>query len=246
MDLKNKTALITGGQNGIGRVIAEKLASEGTNIVVNSRSLLNDSGEIEFLQKYEIKSKAFSCDISDRKQVLDMVKMIIMDFGKIDILVNNAGIYPASPFLDTTEEQFDEVLAVNLKGTFFVTQEVANQSMVPQGNGKIICVSSIDGWMPSPGVGVYAASKAAVNSLVKSFALELAPYHITSNGVAPGWVATETVLKNDRWRKAIEDIPSGRLATIQEISEVVAFLASDKSSYINGEIINVNGGLLMN
>ena len=244
MNLKTRTALITGGQNGIGKAIAEKLASEGANIAINGRSAVNGN-EIDFLKPYGVKSRAFSCDVSDRKQVSLMVKHVIEEFGNIDILINNAGIYPACPFLETTEQQFDEVFGVNVKGTYFVSQEVAIQAMVPRKKGRIICISSIDGWTPAQGVGVYGASKAAVNNFVKSFALELAPYHITANGVAPGWVATEKVLKNNRWKEVVKNIPLAKLAEPVEIAEVVAFLADEKSSYINGEMIQVNGGLFM-
>jgi len=245
MELKNKTALITGGRNGIGKAIAQKLASMGADIIVNSRKLADNQLTDSLQQLYGVKSRSFTCDISDIIQVSAMVKDIIVEFGKIDILVNNAGIYPPAPFWETTEEQFDKIIGVNLKGTFFITQEVVKRSMIPSASGKIICISSIDGWMPSKGVSAYAASKAGINSLVKSFALELAEYNITSNAVAPGWVATDSVLKAARWKDVIKNIPCRRLATFDEIANIVAFLASEKSSYINGEIINVNGGLLM-
>jgi 3-oxoacyl-[acyl-carrier protein] reductase len=245
VELKNKTVLVTGGLKGIGKAITEKLASQGADVVVNGRTIGDCRKWIDLLQLNGIKAKAVPCDVSEQSQVADMVREIVEEFGKIDILVNNAGVYPACPLLELTERQFDQIISINLKGTFFVTQEVAKQTMVPRTSGKIICISSMDGWMPAPGVAAYAASKAGINSLIKSFALELAPFNITANAVAPGWVATETVLNSDRWKHTIKDIPSGRLASPEEIADVVMFLAGEKSRYINGEIINVNGGMLM-
>lgn len=145
MELKGKTALVTGGLNGIGKAVAEKLASQGANIAVNGRNISNSYENIEILQSYGITARAYHCDVSNIKQISKMVKGIVDEFGSIDILVNNAGIYPSSSFLSTTEEQFDRIMDVNLKGSFFMTQEVAKQAMVPQESGKIISISSMDG-----------------------------------------------------------------------------------------------------
>jgi 3-oxoacyl-[acyl-carrier protein] reductase len=174
-----------------------------------------------------------------------MVNEVLDYYGRIDILVNNAGIYPAAPFLEIEEKQWDMVIDVNLKGTFLVTQAVAKYAMVPQRYGKIINISSCDGKVPSAGIAHYAAAKAGVISLTKSFAVELSHYNINSNAVAPGWVESEAVLKGERWKEAIKKIPSGRLGKLEEIAEAVIFLASDTVSYINGEILDVNGGIIM-
>lgn len=245
MTLKNQTALVTGGLRGIGKAISEKFADLGADVAAVSRNPGDCQSWLDSLESLGVRAMTAKCDVSDRKQVSGMVDEVLNRFGKIDILVNNAGIFPACPLLELTEEGLNRVLDVNLKGTLFVTQEVARKSMVPRKSGTILCISSVDAWAPSVGVAAYAASKAGINSMVRSFALELAEHHITANGVAPGWVATKTVLCGDRWKKAVGDIPSGRLATPEEIARTVAFLCTEAGGSINGEMIHVNGGLLM-
>lgn len=153
------------------------------------------------------KTAAYDVDITNVEAVNEMVKDIIAKFGKIDILINNAGMYPAMLVTDVTEKHFDRVIAVNLKGTFFVTQAVVNQSMIPNNYGRIVNISSCDGKTPASGVAIYGAAKAGVISLTKSFALELADYDINSNCVAPGWVESEAVLSGDRWKTYLPQIP---------------------------------------
>ena len=169
----------------------------------------------------------------------------VAEMGRIDVLVNNAGAYPALGVLDVTEDHFNFVVNVNLKGLFFMTQAVVKKSMIPNNYGRIVNISSCDGKNPGRGVAIYSAAKAGVISLTKSFALELADYDINSNAVAAGWVESEQVLSNDRWKDALPSIPSRRLGKLSEIAESVAFLCNDKVSYINGEILDVNGGIIM-
>ncbi|MBP1736299.1 MAG: dehydrogenase [Oscillospiraceae bacterium] len=242
-----KVALVTGGQSGIGRAIARRFAAMGSDVVVLGR----DPGKgrdtaRELVDQYGGRALSYVCDVTDALQVKHTVAEIIKACGKIDFLINNAGIYPAVPFLEMPEQLFSQIFDVNVKGVFLMTQEVVRQCMAERRYGKIISISSVDGWLPTPGIIAYAASKAAVNSLVKSFAIELAENHITSNGVAPGWVATEPVLEAGRWKSQIGSVLKKRMAEPEEIGEVVTFLCEDRADYLTGEIVNLSGGLLLN
>lgn len=245
MKLENQIALITGGKRGIGRAIAQCLAENGADVIILDLDIEKDDDIIKDIEAIGRKAYGFKVNITDKKQIDDTIKTVLEECGDIDILVNNAGIYPSKPLLQIEEKEWDNVMNLNVKGLFFVTQAVANMSMVPRKSGKIINIASSDGKVPSRGIAHYAASKAAVISITKSFTIELSEYNIRSNCVAPGWVATETVMKSDRWKSVLKDIPSGRLAKMSEIGEAVVFLASDSAGYINGEILDVNGGIYM-
>lgn len=246
LEFTGKVAVVTGGRQGIGRAITETLSAKGASVAILGRNKeAADKAAAELTQKGET-VEAFECDISDEKSVQDAIDLILKKFRKIDFLVNDAGIYPAVPFLEMKEMDFTRVFDVNVKGIFLVTKEVVNRYMKNAKAGKIICISSVDGWLPSKGITAYAASKAAVNSMVKSFAIELADYNITANGVAPGWVATEPVLRAGRWKTQIDSVLKKRMAMPGEIGEMVAFLLSEKADYMNGETVNLSGGLLLN
>lgn len=240
-----KTVLVTGSAQGIGEAIALKFAEYGADVIVHGLGATEESGICKQIKAHGRKTMAFDVDITDVTAVNQMVDHAIEAFGKIDILVNNAGIYPAVKCVDVDEAHFDKVVDVNLKGTFFVTQAVVNKSMIPNNYGRIVSISSCDGKCPGQGVAIYSAAKAGVISLVKSFAQELADYDINSNGVAPGWVESATVLAGDRWKEAIKTIPSRRLGKLSEIGEACCFLCDEKVSYINGEILDVNGAIIM-
>ena len=198
-------------------------------------------------------------DISNVDAIREGVQKIVKETGKIDILVNNAGVYPACPVMDADEKHFDFVMGIDLKGLFFMTQAVVKKSMIPNNYGRIVNISSCDGknpgrvgllledvaYNPAEGVGVYSAAKAGVISFTKSFALELAGTGINCNCVAPGWVESKTVLASDRWKTYLPRIPARRLGKLSEIAEAVCFLCNDKVSYIDGEILDVNGGIIM-
>ncbi|MEW5722130.1 MAG: SDR family NAD(P)-dependent oxidoreductase [Thermodesulfobacteriota bacterium] len=245
MKLNGKTALVTGARRGIGQAIALGLAKAGADLMVNSKTISDRDEVVSQIRALGRRALALPADVAEAGQVAKMVADGLAVFGRIDLLVNNAGIYPAAPLVDIEEKQWDEVIDVNLKGTFLVTQAVARQAMIPQRRSAIINITSCDGKVPTAGIAHYAAAKAGVISLTKSFALELAPFGITANAVAPGWVKTPAVLSSDRWREAIKNIPAGRLADPEEIARVVQFLAEDESGYITGEILDVNGGLIM-
>lgn len=242
-----KTVLVTGGTSGIGRAISETFARLGCNTVIFGRGGDKGGETVKALSaRCGAKVTFISCDVSDGAQVAAAVGQTVKEFGKIDFLINNAGIYPAVPFLKMDAELFGRIFDVNVEGIFLVTKEVVNQSMKLQRRGKIVSISSVDGWLPTAGIAAYAASKAAVNSLVKSFAIELADYNITSNGLAPGWVATEPVLKAGRWKTQIGGVLKKRMAEPAEIADMAAFLCEDRADYLNGEIVNMSGGLLLN
>lgn len=244
-ELTGKVALVTGGARGIGKCIAENLADKGADMVILDMKVCKEDEVIKNCAAMGVRTLAAECDITKHRDIQISVSHIIEDMGRIDILVNNAGVYPAAPILEVEESTFDFVIDVNLKGLFFLTQEVVKASMLPNRYGRIVNISSCDGKNPGKGVSVYGAAKAGVISLTKSFASELAGSNINSNAVAAGWVESGQVLANDRWKEALPLIPSGRLGKLSEIAEAVAFLCNDKVAYINGEILDVNGGIIM-
>ena len=243
--LAGKVALVTGAARGIGKCIALKLAEYGADVIVNDLKVDENSEVMKEIHSFGVKGFPLQGDITDCQAVSAMVAKAVKEMGRIDILVNNAVVYPAVPVLEVDEKHFEFVVDVNMKGLFFMSQQVVKQSMLPNNYGKIVNISSCDGKNPGKGVAVYSATKAAVISFTKSYALELADYDINSNAVAAGWVESEQVLANDRWKDALAMIPSRRLGKLSEIAEAVAFLCNDKVSYINGEILDVNGGIIM-
>lgn len=246
MGLEGKIALVTGARLGIGRAIAGYLAHEGAHVIAVSRIISTDDPVMADIKGHGRRAIAVCADVSVKEDCRRMTESGLEHFGRIDILVNNAGIYPSAPLMEITEEEWDRVLAVNLKGTFLATQAVARKAMIPRQSGRIINITSCDGKCPTPGIAHYAAAKAGVISLTKSMAMELGMHHITANAVAPGWVETPAVLQSDRWRQAVGRIPAGRLAHPDEIAHAVGFLAEEASGYITGATLDVNGGLLMN
>lgn len=242
-----KTVLITGGHTGIGRAISEAFAHAGADILILGKNQSTGEGAAkELASLYGVRAAFYKCDITCREEVDAVMEQIQKEWAKIDFLVNNAGIYPAAPFLEMEPELFEQIFRLNVGGVFHITQAVVNAFMKPQQKGKIISVSSIDSWKPTKGILAYAASKAALNSMVKSFAIELAEYHISSNGIAPGWVATEPVMKAGRWKSQIDSVLAGRMAQPSEIGELAVMLCTDRMDYMTGNIINFSGGLYMN
>lgn len=242
--LEGKIGIVTGAGSGIGEAIAKKLAQEGCNLVatdINETSLNRVVNEIQLLGYNAIGVKA---DVASKAEVKLLVSATIQKYGKIDLLVNNAGIYPASPVTELTEKEWNRVIDVNLKGVFLCSQEVIKY-MIKQKSGTIVNIGSVDGKEPPGGNAHYSAAKAGVMNMTKTFALELAKYGIRVNSVSPGWVATPNILANDRWKMIINKIPLGRLAKTEEIANGVLFLLTDYASYITGEILDINGGLMM-
>lgn len=243
----SKVAFITGATRGIGKAIALELAKEGYNIVLNYRT---ENEALENLKK-EISEIGVECypvqgDVSKAEDSERMTKEIIEHFEQIDVLVNNAGITKDNLILRMKEEEFTDVINVNLVGTFNITKNVIKY-MTKKRYGKIINLSSVVGISGNAGQSNYAASKAGIIGFTKSIAKELASRNITANAVAPGFIQTDmTNALKDEIKEAIEGtIPLKRLGTAEDVAKVVKFLASDESSYITGQVINVDGGMLM-
>lgn len=243
----SKVAFITGATRGIGRAIALELAKEGYNIALNYRT---ENEALETLKK-EISELGVECypvqgDVSKAEDSERMTKEIIEHFEQIDVLVNNAGITKDKLIQRMKEEEFTDVINVNLVGTFNITKNVIKY-MTKKRYGKIINISSVVGISGNAGQSNYAASKAGIIGFTKSIAKELASRNITANAVAPGFIQTDmTNVLKDEVKEAIEGtIPLKRLGTAEDVAKIVKFLASDDSNYITGQVINVDGGMLM-
>lgn len=246
MILKDRVSLITGGARGIGREIALTFAKEGSDIVIcdiNQQILESTKKEIEGLGR---RAEVFVVDVTNSQQVEDMVNKILDKFQKIDILVNNAGITRDSLIVRMKEEDFDRVIAVNLKGTFICTKAVS-KVMMKQKYGKIVSIASIIGIMGNAGQANYAASKAGIIGLTKSVAKELASRNINVNAIAPGFIETDMTarLADDVRSKMLTLIPLNRFGKANDVANLALFLASDASSYITGQVIQVDGGMVM-
>lgn len=245
--LKDKVAIVTGGTRGIGRAIALKLANKGTNIVINYRNSDKEAEELKaILEEKGVKVLTVKCDISnfeDSKNLMNKCKEV---FGKIDILVNNAGITKDTLIMRMKEEDFDSVIDVNLKGTFNCAKH-ASAIMLKQRFGKIINMTSVVGIAGNAGQVNYAASKAGVIGLTKSLAKELGSRGITVNAVAPGFINTDMTasLSEKVKEEASKNIPLKRLGDPEDVANLVGFLASDAANYITGQVINVDGGMVM-
>lgn len=243
--LTGKVALVTGAGRGIGRRIALTLAEYGADVIVN----YNGSGEkakevVSEIEKMGRKAIAVQCTVADFDACKKMIDDMLDKFGHIDILVNNAGITRDNLVIKMTEEEFDDVIATNLKGTFNTIKHMY-RPFIKQKSGRIINLSSVSGILGNAGQANYAASKAGVIGLTKSMARELASRNITVNAVAPGYIDTDmTQAMTDAAKEAtLTQIPLKRVGTPRDIAETVAFLASDKASYITGQVISVDGGM---
>lgn len=243
----NKLAIITGGTRGIGKQIALTFAKEGYNIAINYRTenedLKNTKKEIE---ENNVKCFAFQGDVTNFKDCEQFVKQIVEEFGNIDVLVNNAGITRDTLLMRMKEEDFKQVIDTNLIGTFNVTKNVISYMMKAR-SGRIINISSVVGISGNAGQTNYSASKAGIIGFTKSLAKEVASRNITVNAVAPGFIETQMtdVLKDDIKEEIAKKIPLKRMGTPQDVANVVKFLASSDSSYITGQVINIDGGMLM-
>ncbi len=246
MRLKGKVALITGGARGIGQAIAMAFAREGADIVVADVNLgiaQKTASEIEGLGR---KALALEMDVTNYDLVEEGINKILDKMGKVDILVNNAGITKDNLVLRMSQADWDAVINVNLKGTFNCIKAVS-RPMVKQRSGRIISIASIIGLMGNPGQANYAASKAGIIALTKTIAKELASRNINANAVAPGFIQTEMTAKlpEDIKKKMLEAIPLGKLGTPEDVANVCLFLASEESSYITGQTITIDGGMVM-
>ena len=246
MKLTDKVALVTGAAQGIGKAVALLLARNGADIVVSDINLEKAEETAKEVQALGRKALATKVDVATLGDVEKMVEAILAQFGKIDILVNNAGIARDKLILRMTEEDWDAVLNINLKGTFNCTKAVVRH-MSKQRSGKIVNIASVVGEMGNAGQGNYAASKAGVIGFTKTIAREFAQRGINVNAIAPGYI--ETPMTDTLPDKAKEElkrlIPMDRLGKPEDVAEAVLFLVSEASSYITGHVLNVNGGIYM-
>ncbi|MCB2307867.1 3-oxoacyl-[acyl-carrier-protein] reductase [Clostridium estertheticum] len=245
--LKGKTAVVTGASRGIGRAIALKLAKDGANVVVNYRNSVDAVQEVvKEIEALGVKVLAIQADISSYADVENMIKKSVEEFGSIDILVNNAGITKDGLLMRMKEADFDSVIDINLKGAFNCTRHVA-AIMLKQRSGRIINISSVSGLTGNAGQVNYSAAKAGIIGMTKSVAREFGSRGITCNAVAPGYIQTD--MTEDLSAKVKDtimgNIPLKRLGRPEDVANVVAFLATDEAAYITGQVINVDGGMVM-
>lgn len=244
---ENKVALITGATRGIGKEIAMELAENGFDIALNYRSEKDAQSNVkEEIEKLGVRCELVKADVSNFEQCEEMVKETIEKFGRIDVLVNNAGITKDGLIMRMKKEDFESVIDVNLIGTFNVTRNVIPY-MIKQRSGRIISLSSVVGVAGNAGQTNYSASKAGIIGFTKSLAKEVASRNILVNAVAPGFIDTDmTKVLSDSVKEGIHaQIPLRRMGTPREVAKVVKFLSSDDSSYITGQVINIDGGMVM-
>lgn len=242
-----KVALVTGAGRGIGKAIAVTLAGQGYMVIVNyngSRQRAEDV--VNEITSGGGSAKAYKCNVSSFDETKEMIDSIIKEYGSLDILVNNAGITRDNLIMKMSEEDYDQVVSTNLKGAFNCIKHVTRQ-MLKQRGGRIISIASVVGVSGNAGQANYAASKAGIIGLTKSVAKELGSRGITVNAIAPGFIETEMteVLSEDVKKQMVDTIPLRRPGTAQNVADLAVFLASDGAAYITGQVINVDGGMVM-
>lgn len=247
MRLKGKNALVTGGSRGIGKAIALELAKEGANVAINFTSNQEKAEEaVKEIEDYGVKAIAIQGNVTDKDAVEAMIKTFDQHFDTLDVLINNAGITKDNLLIRMKEEDWDGVLDVNLKGVFLATKAVARK-MIKQKQGKIINLSSVVGVMGNPGQGNYCASKAGVIGFTKSIAKELGGKNITVNAIAPGFIETDMteVLSDKAKEEMLRNVPLKRPGKPEDVAKLVSFLSSENADYITGQVIHVDGGMVM-
>lgn len=251
MKLQGKTALVTGSAQGIGQAIAIRLAQEGADIIVDDRTLGQSAQETaDAITALGQRVHMIQGDLANTEDDRRVIAEGVEKMGKIDILINNAGVEKHADFWDVTEEDFDFVMQINLRGTFFITQDFVNHLRATNRPGRVINISSVHEELPFPHFSTYCASKGALKMLCRDLAVELGPLGITVNNIAPGAIATPintSLLNNPQLLALLESkIPLGRLGKPDDVSGLAAFLASDDASYVTGATFVVDGGLLHN
>jgi 3-oxoacyl-[acyl-carrier protein] reductase len=246
MEFKDKVALITGGSRGIGRAIAERLAREGAKIALGDISPAVEQTAKEISDTYKVEAIGIVGSVAVESDVKNMFKKIEEKFGRLDICVNNAGISINGLTMRTSSEDFDKIMNINLKSVFLVSKEAA-LVMMKQKYGRIINMASIVGIRGNAGQPGYAASKAGIIGLTKTMAAEIASRNITVNAVAPGFIQTEMTneLPDEVKKKYMEQIPMRKYGEVADVAEAVAFFASDRAKYITGDVLVVDGGILL-
>lgn len=247
IDLSGKVTLITGGSRGIGEECVKLFAEANSEVAFSYKNGVNQAHTIESVLGKKV--KAYHANMESEKDIFELVNQTVNDFGKLDILVHNAGIWNDGSLDQMNLDHWNELMKINLTSTFLIAKAVLPHMKKNNSGGRMIFLSSTAGQRGEAFHSHYAASKGGVISFVKSLAVEIAPFNITVNSVAPGWVDTEMskdVLTNEKMREdIIKGIPVGRIASAKDIAGPVLFLASDLARHINGEILNVNGGSVL-
>ena len=245
--MNGQNAIVTGGSRGIGRAISIELAKTGVNVAINFSGNETKAEETaEACRAYGVEAITVKTDVADREEVKTMVKTVLETFSTVDILVNNAGITRDNLIMRMKEEEFDDVIQTNLKGVFNVSQALTRQ-MMKQRSGRIINISSVVGTLGNAGQANYAASKAGINGMTKSFARELASRNIRVNAIAPGFIATEMTdeLTEEQQQSLLNEIPLNELGKPEDVARAVVFLAGESGDYMTGQTLHVNGGMVM-
>jgi glucose 1-dehydrogenase len=251
MLLDQKVALVTGSDSGIGRGIVLQLAKEGASIVVNYAHARDKAEAVQQeLENLGAKVLVVQADISQYQQAVGLVQQAVEHFGRLDILVNNAGMEIHSPFLDVTEDQYDKVMSIDIKGPFFVAQAAAKVMVQNKTPGRIINISSVHEDLPMPQNVPYCVAKGGLRMFMRTICLELAPYNITVNNIGPGAIDTpiDADVKADptKYKALLDEIPFHRMGQPEEVGNLVLYLASDAASYVTGSTFFIDGGLMRN
>ncbi|WEG13418.1 3-oxoacyl-ACP reductase FabG [Pullulanibacillus sp. KACC 23026] len=245
IDLTGKVTIVTGAARGLGKGIAEKLASLGAHVVVSDMNPEGTEATVSEITKRGDRAEAFLCNVANKEEARSLVEETVKKHGKLDILVNNAGINRDAMLHKMDHEQWDRVISVNLTGVFN-TMQPASAVMREQENGRIVNISSAS-WLGNVGQANYAAAKAGVVGITKTAARELGRKNVTVNAICPGFIDTDMTrgVPEKVWDMMISKIPMGRAGKPEDVANCIAFLASDQASYINGEVINVGGGMVL-
>lgn len=249
--LDQKVALVTGSDSGIGRAIAIRFAQEGAAVVVNYAHAQDKAQEVlRTIEQNHGKALVLQADVSQYQQVMNLVQQTVEHFGRLDIMVNNAGMEIHSPFLDETEEHFDRVMSVDLKGAFFGAQAAAREMVKRKIPGRIINISSVHEDLPMPGNVPYCCAKGGMRMLTRTICLELAPHNITVNNIGPGAVHTpidaDVEADPEKMGALLKEIPLHRMAQPEEVAALAFYLASDAAAYVTGTTFFIDGGLMRN
>lgn len=245
IDLTGKVAIVTGSARGLGKGIADKLADLGAHVVVSDMNQEGAEAAVSEIKERGGSAEVFLCNVADKEEAKLLVEKTVEKHGKLDILVNNAGINRDGMLHKMDHDQWDAVIAVNLTGVFN-TMQPASAIMREQGNGRIVNISSAS-WLGNVGQANYAAAKAGVVGITKTAARELGRKNVTVNAICPGFIDTDMTrgVPEKVWDLMISKIPMGRAGKPEDVANCIAFLASEQASYINGEVINVGGGMVL-